>query len=116
MPSAEVTLISNHLTMPYMIDELLIYFPLGCDLLVQVHLFVARDDSISTAGVPPGRALVSPYSPTAYVLGNDITLSLYPDIYVTARGTWLKAHLVNNDDYPHHIAVFASLRELALKE
>ena len=112
MPGAELTLISNRLTMAYMIDELLVYFPLGCDLLVRVHLLVAGDSSVSTAGVPPGNPLVSTFSPTAYVVGNDIALSLYPDFYVTARSTWLKAHLVNTDDYPHHIAVFAALREL----
>ena len=110
-PGAQQTFISRHLTLTYRIDTVSVYFPAGCRSLVQVYLLLCPDGETFTDRVPPGTSLLSMLSPQDYLLGDDRTLTLDINFPVTVKGTWLKAHIVNEDAYPHTFSVLFTIQE-----
>jgi len=111
-PAAHRTLVSHRLSFPYIIDKLLISFPLGTDHLVEATPLLALDPSASTAAVPVGNLLLSYCSPETHVLGDDASFLFDMNLHVPQRGTWLKLHLYNGDAFLHRITAIFSLTEL----
>ena len=111
-PGAQLSLVSKHITSLYRILEISVHFPSGTDNLVQVYLLLCQDPSSLTTGLPPGTSILSMLSPNDFLVGDDITLTLPIDLPVTVKGTWLKAHVVNNDAFAHNISAFFTLQEI----
>lgn len=110
--NAQNTAVSQHITLPYSIRQIVIYFPPGCDNLVQVTPILALDDSVSTSGLPPGYLLLTEFSQTPYILGDDAVIPIPLDHRVETKGTWLKLFLDNSDLDAHTISATLSLYEL----
>lgn len=111
-PLSQVSLVSQHITFAYRILKISVTFALSTDFLVQVYPFLCADPSSPTTALPPGTPLLSWLSPNPYLLGEDCVVSLTLDLQVPRRGTWLKAHIVNDDAFPHTISVLMTLQEL----
>lgn len=111
-PGAQLSLVSQHLTFAYTIENISVRFPLGAGNLVRVHLFLSFDPSSPTTGLPPGTPLLSWLSPNPYLLGDDCVITLPMSYNVLMRGTWLKAHIVNTDAFPHTLSVLLAIKEL----
>ena len=110
-PEAQTTFRSRHITCTYRIDTVSVYFPAGCRSLLQIYLILAQDPQWFTDRVPPGTSLLSMLSPVDYLVGDDRTLSLDINLPVAVKGTWLKAHVVNADAYPHTFSVLFTIQE-----
>lgn len=111
-PAAQLSLVSKHITGMYRILEISARFPAGCAGLVQVYLMLCQDPSSLTTALPPGTSILSMLSPNDYLVGDDLTLRLDINQPVMVKGTWLKAHVVNADAFPHTISVLFSLEEI----
>jgi len=111
-PGAQLSLVSQHLTFPYTIENITLRFPIGAGNLVQVHLYLSLDPSSPTTTLPAGTPLLSWLSPNPYLLGDDCVISLPMSLTVPTKGTWLKAHLINTDAFPHTISVLVAIKEL----
>lgn len=116
LPLSETTLVSQHLTFAYSIEEISIHFPEGCAHLVRIHPMICRDDSVSTSGLPPGTPVLAFLSPITYLTGDGITLTFRPNYIVATRGTWLKAHLENLDAFPHAPSILFTLRQIEVDQ
>jgi len=111
-PAAQLSFVSQHITGMYSIRQISTRFPAGCGGLVQVYLMLCQDPSALTTGLPPGTSLLSMLSPNDYLVGDDVTLALDIDLPVMVKGTWLKAHIVNGDAFPHTISVLFTIEEI----
>jgi len=111
-PGAQLSLVSKHITSLYRVRRISTRFPAGCDGLVRVYLLVTQDPSSLTTAIPPGMSILSMLSPNDFLVGNDTTLTLDLDLPVTVKSTWLKAHVVNGDAFPHNISALFTLEEI----
>lgn len=111
-PLAQLSLVSQHLTFAYTIENINVHFPLGAGNLVRVYLFLSLDPSSPTTGLPAGTPLLTWLSPNPYLLGDDCVITLPMSYNVLPRGTWLKAHIVNTDAFAHTISALLSIKEL----
>jgi len=111
-PGAQLSLVSKHITGMYRILQISVRFPAGCLRLVRVYLMLCQDPSALTTALPPGTSLLSMLSPNDFLVGDDVTLPLDINLPVMVKGTWLKAHVVNADAFPHTISVLWSLKEI----
>lgn len=111
-PGAQLSLVSQHITFAYTIEQITVRFPLGAGNLVRVHLFLSFDPSSPTTELPAGTPLLSWLSPKPYLLGDNCVIPLPMSYNVLMRGTWLKAHLVNTDAFAHTISAMWSIKEL----
>jgi hypothetical protein len=111
-PLAQTSHVSQHITLPYVIEHIAVHFPPGSDHLVQAYLYLSFDPSSPTDALPTGLSLLSPFSATPYLTGDSQTIDLPMALRVSPRGTWLKLHLVNQDDAPHTITSIWTLLEL----
>jgi len=112
-PLAQRSLISKHISLPYILNTMTVHFPAGCAGLVRVYLLISEDSSTPTDALPPGTSVLSFLSPNDYLEGDDVTIELHPAIPVPQRGTWIKAHVVNADANVHTISVQIYITELA---
>lgn len=110
-PEAQQTFISKHLTLTYRIDSVTVYFPAGCRSLLKVYLLVCPDAATFTDRLPPGTSLLTMFGPDDYLVGDDRTVTLDINLPLTVKGTWLKAHVVNEDAYPHTFSVLFTIQE-----
>jgi len=114
-PLAQLSLVSKHITLPYVLNTFSVHFPAGCAGLVRVYLLVCHDSTSPTDGLPPGQSLLSFISPNPYLAGDAVTIELHPSFPVNERGTWIKAHVVNADAFLHTISVQIYITELPEK-
>lgn len=99
----ELTLVSNHLRIPYMVRSLHVSFALGTDRTVQIRFFRSPDDSTPGSGHPSGTELLLQYSRTPYLVGDDERKSFPHEFAVRESGSWLKVHAKNNDTFSHTV-------------
>ena len=111
-PTAQLSLVSKHITSLFRILQVSVNFPSGTDNLVRVYLLLCQDPSSLTTGLPPGMSILSMLSPNDFLIGDDITLTLPINLPVTVKGTWLKAHVVNNDAFAHNISAIFTIEEI----
>ena len=111
-PLAQLCLVSQHITFAFRIKYCTVNFGPSTDYLLAVHLFLSLDPSTPTTFLPSGTPLLSWLGPNPYLLGDDCVVNFPLSIIVPTRGTWLKAHLVNADAFPHTITALLSLEEL----
>jgi len=111
-PGAQTSFVSKHITSAYRVRRVSVHFPLGCAGFVRVYLLVTQDPSSLTTGLPPGMSILSMLSPLDFLIGDDVTLTLHLDLPVTVKSTWLKAHIVNADVFPHHPSAVFTLEEI----
>lgn len=111
-PGAQLSLVSKRITFLYEILDISVSFPEGAGHLVDVRLLVSFDPQSFTDRIPPGTSILSMLSPNDYLAGDDILLSLPINLPVLIKGTWLKAHIVNNDAFPHTISALLTLKEM----
>lgn len=111
-PGAQLSLVSKHITLPFYLNTMSVHFPTGCGNQVRVYLFLSYDPSSPTTELPPGTSILSFLSPNDYLLGDNCTLTIHPRLPVFERSTWIKAHLVNADPFPHTISVQIYITEL----
>jgi len=111
-PAAQLSLVSKHITGMYRILEIAVRFPAGCAGEVRVYLMISQDPSSLTTALPPGMSILSMLSPNDFLVGDDVTLRMDINQPVMVKGTWLKAHVVNADAFPHTISVLWSLEEI----
>jgi len=110
-PGAQLCLVSQHLTFAYRFRSGRIRFPLGASNLVQVYPFLSLDDSSPTTELPAGTPLFAWLSTNPYLVGDDCEVEFPIDLPVTVRGTWIKAHIVNNDVFAHTITALFTIQE-----
>lgn len=111
-PGAQLSLVSKHITFMYRIDKIFVRFPAGCDGLVRLYLLMCLDPSSPTTGLPPGTSLLSTLSPNDYLLGDDHSVTIDINLPVRIKGTWLKAHIVNSDGFPHSPSAIFTIQEI----
>ena len=111
-PAAQLSLVSKHITLPFYLNTITVHFPAGCGGLVRVYLFLSYDPSSPTNGLPPGTSLLSFLSPNDYLVGDDVVITIHPCLPVRERSTWIKAHVVNSDAFPHTISSQLFITEL----
>lgn len=111
-PLSQLSIVSNRITFPYVLDTLQVLFPPGTDRLVRAYIFVSLDPTVHTADLPLGFNILSPISPTPYLLGDAETIDVELDYNVLERGTYIKLHIVNNDGNAHTLNAVLSLRQL----
>lgn len=111
-PTAQLSLVSKHITFPFVLNTMSVHFPAGCGNLVQVYLFISHDASSPTTRLPPGTSLLSFTSPNDYLLGDDSIVTIHPRLPIPERGVWLKAHVVNADAFPHTVSVQIYITQL----
>lgn len=111
LPLSQTTLVSKRLTVPYRLINMYLTFPPGCDNLVRAHPILSYDPSVSTSGTPPGTSLLSPGSPTDYIVGDDLLINVPMGRIVLERGTYLKLHLDNNDGFSHTLVALITIEE-----
>jgi len=111
-PLTQLSLVSQHITFAYTIQNITVHFPPGAANLVQVYPFLSLDPSSPTSDLPAGTPLLSWLSPNPYLLGDDCVIPMQINLKVPTRGTWLKAHVVNADAFPHTISLVFAIKEL----
>lgn len=111
-PLAELTIVSQHITFAYRIRSISLHFGPNTDFLVRVAPLVAFDPSVSLDGLPSGTPLLAWLSTDPYLLGNDYVIDIGVDMLVKRRSSWLKAHIINDDAFPHTISVSWEIEEL----
>ena len=110
------SLVSKHITLPFYLNTISVRFPAGCDNQVRVYLFLSYDESSPTTELPPGTSILSFLSPNDYLLGDDVVVTIHPRLPVPERSTWIKAHIVNDDSFPHTISAQLYITELHTPE
>jgi len=111
-PLGQLCLVSQHITFRYTIKSIAPTFGPSTDYLVRVYPFLSFDPSAPNTALPAGTPLLSWLSPNPYLLGDDSSVSLNVNLDVNVKGTWLKAHIINEDAFPHTISVLITLQEL----
>lgn len=97
----ELTLVSQYLSFPYTISQLIASFALGCDRTLQLKFFVSRDAEAPSAGEPSGTDLLSIHGQVPYLVGDDERKEFPHEIRVPENGSYLKVYANNTDIFDH---------------
>lgn len=99
----ELTLVSQFLSFPYLISELIASFALGTNRTLQLRFVLSRDDEAPATGIPTGTDLLSIHGQVPYLVGDDERKSFPHEIQVPESGTYLKVYGNNTDAFEHTI-------------
>lgn len=111
-PGTELSLVSHHIPAMYTINTISVNFPAGCAGLVRVYPYVAFDPQVFTSRPPSGASILSMLSRDDFVRGDNINIILQIHLPVHAKGSWLKAHVVNTDAFPHNVSAIFTIQEI----
>lgn len=111
-PGAQTSLVSNHIPAMYRIMTVSVNFPTGCAGLVRAYLFVSIDPTIFAVTPPSGTSILSMLSRDDFLVGDGVTITLDILLPVPVKGTWLKAHIVNADAFPHNVSAIFTIQEM----
>lgn len=109
---ASVTLVSQRLRFPYVLENLRVKFALGHVGLVQHRFFVSDDELAPTTEQPSGSNILKQYGNVDYVIGDDDVLELKDETHVTRQGTYIKVFVTNSDTVTHTINVVATIEDM----
>lgn len=102
---SEVTLVSKRIGTPYRVRWIRATFPLGCNDLVKVRLFMSPDATAPTSGEPTGVSVLRDYGQVDYLIGDGEQKWIDHDVEMEESGSWLKVHAENGDWAQHIIDV-----------
>ena len=97
----ELTLVSQFLSFPYTISQLIASFALGTNRTLQLKFFVSRGPEAPATGEPSGTDLLNIHGQVPYLVGDDEQKSFPHEIHVPESGSYLKVHGINSDVFPH---------------
>lgn len=102
---ARVTLVSQRISFPFILDKIRVKYALGHIGLVQHSIYVSRDSEAPTAGPPTGLDVLSQYGNVDYLCGDDDVEEDTDQTIVDEMPTWIKIHVYNTDTATHTINV-----------
>jgi len=104
---------SKKLPFSFRILEFNIRFPAGCSNAVRVYLTVSPDKTDPSSGVPNGVNLLSRFTDTDYIQGNDETVPLELDREFYGGDYYIRLYLRSTDAVnAHAIGVYAVIEEI----
>ena len=104
-----ITLVSQKVAFPYILDQLRLKYALGHNGLVQHSFFVSRDAEAPTTGQPTGRDILGQYGSVDYACGDDDVEVINDQTIVDESPTWLKIHAYNTDTFDHTVNVLITI-------
>jgi len=96
-----ITLVSQKISFPYILDRIRVKYALGHNGLVQHSLFIGRDKLAPTTAPPLDRDILRQYGSVNYVCGDDDVEIIEDQSIVDESPTWLKIHVYNTDVFDH---------------
>jgi len=102
-PSSSVTLVSKRISRPFRLFLIRPHFALNCNRTLRLSFYIAPDDSAPTTKPITGSNVLSEFSQTDYVVGDDEYKELYQHFYSQSAGAYLKIHAQNTDSAAHTI-------------
>lgn len=104
-----VTMVSQKISFPYILDLIRVKFALGHNGLVQHSIFVSRDKEAPTAAPPTGQNILLQYGSVDYVCGDDDVEMINDQTIVDEMPTWLKVHVYNTDTFDHTANILVTI-------
>jgi len=102
---SSLVLVSPRIGTPFVLKQIHVRFPVGCENKVLLRFYVAIDDYAPSSGAPSGVSLLSDYGQVDYVVGDGDEKKLENEVEVAEGGAFLKVYAVNKDYYGHDLDV-----------
>ena len=103
------TLVSQPILFPFMVTEALVSFAQGCERKLKLELFVSPDDNEPTDAPPNGINLLTYYSQSDYITGDDEQKIINLSSPIHERNQRLKVYATNDDGFDHAIDVLFTI-------
>lgn len=110
-PGVGLTLIGGPISFKYRIKEVEVIFRDDTASLLWIYLLISRDTTTSATAPPADTNLLSPFSPTAYLLGEGLIKRLELDYVPDDDQKYIKVHGLNGCAYTQTINVTVKIQE-----
>jgi len=105
LANSELTLISQRISTPYAVKNILAHFALNCARTLQLDFYISQDTDVPTIGRPGGFSLLGEYGQVNYVVGDDETKNLENHASSPTSPSWIKVYANNTDGFNHTVDV-----------
>jgi len=104
-PGVGLTLVAGPISFPFRITGAEVIFRDDAANLLFIYLLISRDTTTSGGGPPADTNLLSPFVPTAYLLGEALIKRVSLDYSPESDQKYIKVHGLNGCTYPQTISV-----------
>ena len=109
--NSTVSISSSLFDFPFRFLKARIGFPPGSHRKVQIKIIISSDTANPSTGVPHGHSLLSLYSTTDYIVGDDESVDvLYVGDFPPRR--CIKVYANNTDGWDHTVDVVCDIEEI----
>ena len=110
-PGVGQTLLAGPISFPFRITGAEVVFRSDTANLLFIYLLISRDTTTSAGGPPADTNLLSPFVPTAYLLGEGLIKRVSLDYSPESDQKYIKVHALNGCAYAQTISATVEIQE-----